>query len=255
MSANGFKDYALQYERMHNQKPDWDLAEKEPEQFACDKPWLPHRRDVRILDFGCGWGNQLLSLWSAGYRNIEGVELAREQAEIAARCARNRVKIVCQDGRELLAREKGSYDLIIINDVLEHIPRDEALSLLSSARDAVVPGGTVVIRVPNMANILAAYSRYLDVTHLTGYTEFSVMQLLDQAGFHDHRFVPDRWGWSPLSWRPWIPWRGLAIRACTNHLVHRFFYWLRGLTPKPTVFHANLEVYSRKRSQQVLGAT
>ena len=39
-----------------------------------------------------------------------------------------------------------------------------------------------------MANLFASYSHHIDITHVTGYTEYSLMQVLDQAGFHEHRF-------------------------------------------------------------------
>ena len=72
---SGFINYESHYARLNGTKPDWDLAEQKPEKYACRKPWLPERKDARILDFGCGWGHQLLALWCAGYTNIEGVEL------------------------------------------------------------------------------------------------------------------------------------------------------------------------------------
>ena len=141
------------------------------------------------------------------------------------------------------------YDLVILNDVIEHVPVPEAVPLLRAVFQSLVPGGSVVLRTPNMSTILAMYSRYIDLTHLTGYTEFSIQQLLDQAGFEDHCFVPDNYGINRQSWRPWIPWRGLGIRCFLNTCLHRFVYWLREQGNTPAIFDYNLEVYSHKPSE------
>ena len=61
--------------------------------------------------------------------------------------------------------------------------------MLSQIRQALAEGGTVVVRVPNMSNVLASFGRYGDATHVTGYTEYSLMQVLDQAGFENHHIV------------------------------------------------------------------
>jgi len=246
-----FRTYQEHYTRMRNEEPDWDSAEIYPARYACAKPWLPEDRQARILDFGCGWGHQLMGLWCAGYKNLDGVELVPEQAAITARCAADRATITCMDGREFLAEKRNLYDLIILNDILEHIPTGEALPLLRLIRDALRPGGTVVIRTPNMANVVAPYSRYLDITHVAGYTEFSLMQLLDLAGFEDHQVVPEDLSLS--SWRPWVPWRGLKLTTRLNIIGHRILYWLRHTNPCPTVYGSNVELYSHKPAKQAQG--
>lgn len=240
-----FEQYDSHYSRVANTEPNWQAAERDPRKHACTKPWLPHDCNARILDFGCGWGNQLCVLWAAGYRNIEGVELVESQAGIAKRCAGERVAITCMDGREFLAEKSNAYDLIILNDVFEHIPTDGAVDLLACLKAALVPGGRLVLRVPNMANLFASYSRYLDLTHVTGYTEYSLMQILDQAGFCNHELVLPDWRPDWAHWRPWKPWRGLKLRRRLDYCLHSFLYWLRGYT-KPRCFEHNVEVYTHK---------
>lgn len=238
--------YKMHYERMRNRLPDWDAADRNPALFACRRPWLPKDRGARILDLGSGWGNQLLALHAAGYRNIEGVEQDAGMVEIAKRSAAGRIQFHLGEGKEFLANKAESYDLIIVNDVIEHVPVSHASPMIRGIYAALTPGGTVVLRTPNMASVLSAYSRYLDVTHVTGYTEFSIQQILDEGGFIDHQFVQDDWGWRPSTWRPWAPWRGLGVRGAVNHSLHKALYWLRAMQPQPTRFGCNIEVYSRK---------
>jgi 2-polyprenyl-3-methyl-5-hydroxy-6-metoxy-1,4-benzoquinol methylase len=246
MGETLYKHYEKHYQRMFNEKPDWEYAEQNPDLFRSDKPWLPRDKTARILDFGCGWGHQLQSLWCAGYRNLEGVELVSAQADIANEMAKGRVKITCMDGREYLDNKHNVDDLIILNDVLEHISYEDTISLLKQLHSALVDGGTLVLRVINASSILSMYSRYLDITHKTLYTEYGLMQLLDQTGFIKHSFVSVHII-SFLSKR-WRHQFALLIRHTLNYCLHRFLYWLRGQKPIPTLFGMNIEVYSKKQN-------
>src|ERR1035441_7797389 len=116
---NAYKGYDTHYSRMGNTVCDWKTAVQHPDVYASRKAWLPADKEARILDFGCGWGHQLLSLWCAGYRNLEGVEISLEQARAAQCSAAGRVSISCIDGGDFLKDKPYVYDLIILNDVLE----------------------------------------------------------------------------------------------------------------------------------------
>jgi 2-polyprenyl-3-methyl-5-hydroxy-6-metoxy-1,4-benzoquinol methylase len=246
MSSSAFSKYDLHYRRMGNAVPDWAAAESSPAVFACKAEWLPSDKRARILDVGCGWGSLLMSLWAAGYRNIEGVEISPEQASVAQRASGGRVPISRADAFDYLKEHTAQYDVVVLYDVVEHMDHSKALQLLRLVRQSLKPGGRVVVRVPNASSLLASYSRYLDVTHVTMYTEYSLMQLLDQAGFENHVIVADEISAKRSIWKWWKPWRGLSASAKLNRLIHRFFYFIRGQSPKPHVFGYNVEVYSFK---------
>ncbi len=241
-----FARYSKHYTRMGNVPPDWEEAEREPAKHRLAAPWLPADPEARILDFGCGWGHLLRQLWCSGYRNLEGVEVSESQYEVARTRAGGRVRLCRMDGREFLGAVVDKYDLVILSDVIEHVPVEEANGLLVAIREGLRPGGIVVVRTPNMATLFSSYSRYLDMTHVAGYTEFSLMQILDAASFENHRFVEDDWGISWRRWRPWAPWRGTGLAALSNRLIHEALYLLRGQHPRPTRFGFNLEVYSER---------
>jgi 2-polyprenyl-3-methyl-5-hydroxy-6-metoxy-1,4-benzoquinol methylase len=240
-----FDNYHLFFQRTGNRPPLWEEGEKNPSVYAIRQPWLPLQKDARILDLGCGLGHQLFELWCAGYRNLEGIDLSEGQAATAAKSAGKRVRIRQAEGAEYLAGRQNMYDLIVMMDMIEHIPETEALPLLRRVHEALVPGGRVVVRTGNMATLTASFIRYIDLTHTTGFTEISLAELLTQAGFNDHNFVPD-WSLRFNGWRPWVPWRRLGLRALANNLLHRLVYWVRGHTPMPQHFAMNLTVYSRK---------
>lgn len=240
-----FEDYHLFFQRTGHRPPAWEEGEKNPCAYATHEPWLPPQKDARILDLGCGLGHQLFVLWCTGYRNLEGIDLSEGQAAAAAESAGNRVSIRQAEGAVYLAGKKNQYDLIVMMDMIEHIPVAEAPPLLRRVNEALVPGGRLVVRTGNMATITASFIRYIDLTHTTGFTEISLGELLAQAGFENQCYLPD-WSLRFNGWRPWVPWRRLGLRALANNLLHRAVYWVRGHTPVPQHFAMNLTVYAQK---------
>jgi 2-polyprenyl-3-methyl-5-hydroxy-6-metoxy-1,4-benzoquinol methylase len=241
-----FDKYEGHYKRIGNQVPDWDAALANPSAHACRQPWLPANKDARILDFGCGWGKQLLSLWCAGFTNLEGVELVSAQARLTQEGVAGRFPVHHADGQVFLQNRYRAYDLVILNDVIEHVPTSQTVSLLACIQRALVPGGRIVVRTPNMSTLLAGYSRYMDVTHLTGFTEISILQVLEQAEFENPQFVREYFGWPPRTLRPWKIIRRLNVRGLFNEWLHRVLYAARAQEPKPTIFSMNLIVYADK---------
>jgi 2-polyprenyl-3-methyl-5-hydroxy-6-metoxy-1,4-benzoquinol methylase len=246
-AAERYQQYSSHYARTGHREPDWGGADHGPKGLAPRPEWLPLDRNARILDVGCGWGALLHSLWRAGYRRLEGVDISPEQAAIGNRAAKGRVHIHCGDGREFLSRQRARYDLIIMVSVIEHIPAAEVVPFLNEARLALVPGGRIVLFAPNMANLTSAWIQCSDITHVTGFTELSIQQALDQAGFEAHCLV--RQNARDLSkWSIWSPWRGLGLGQRVNDVLHRAAYGITGQFPRPTCFAANLEVYSHRPS-------
>jgi SAM-dependent methyltransferase len=84
------------------------------------------------------------------------------------------------------------FDAVVCADVLEHLPRPE--ELLARIREWLRPGGTLLVSLPNVANITVraalATGRFpyaergiLDRTHLRFYTRGSARALIAGAGF------------------------------------------------------------------------
>ena len=98
--------------------------------------------DARILEVGCGTGHNLPMLGAFGH--VDAIEIDEAARDIASR--RLGHPVLNAPLPELSGIGSGSYDLIAILDVLEHIEADrEALvSLASKLR----PGGRILITVP-----------------------------------------------------------------------------------------------------------
>jgi SAM-dependent methyltransferase len=141
-----------------------------------------------ILDIGCGTGYLLYFLKKFfGYRRTAGTQLS----EKACLFARNRLglEVYFNDLLEL-PLEDGSFELITIFHVLEHVVNPEAY--LSRSRRLLRKGGRLFIEVPNFQSWSRALSgRYwlgLDLDHhLHFFTPGTLTALLGKLGFSVRR--------------------------------------------------------------------
>lgn len=151
--------------------------------------WLPARRDAEILDVACGIGYAVDMLRSAGYTRARGVDLSAEQVEVAKRRG---LPIEQGDAFDALRASPGRLDLILALDFLEHLTRDELLEWLALAREALVPGGRLVIKTPNASSLLGSRARYRDLTHEWAFTDTSLRTALLASGLEPLAIAGER---------------------------------------------------------------
>ena len=165
---------------------------------------LPNDKNSIILDIGCGDGKFIFFLEHNGYTNVQGLELSSQQAKEARKNVKGTIYAVDKT-ESFLLENTNTYQMIAMNDVLEHVPQHEVLKFLKAVHDAVIPGGTVVVNVPQVSGFTSLFCRYNDFTHQMLFTEMSLKQVLVSAGFNNVKFIPQKW---PLKWTP----RHLAYR-------------------------------------------
>jgi SAM-dependent methyltransferase len=147
-------------------------------------PWLPEWRDQPVVEIGSGYGYFADYLLDKAFTDITIVDASIGLVEgIRKRLGNSLSGAHHGDGKSFLLDYDSHFGLIVLFDVIEHLTLEEAYELLVASRRALSPGGKVLIRTPNMANILAGYSRYSDLTHEFGYTDFTLENLLLFAGF------------------------------------------------------------------------
>jgi 2-polyprenyl-3-methyl-5-hydroxy-6-metoxy-1,4-benzoquinol methylase len=135
-------------------------------------------RAGRALDVGCGRGDLAGALIARGWR-VGGIEPSARAAAIAERRG---VEIV---GATLEAAGlDGGYDLVVLRHSLEHLP--DPVGDLRRVREALRPGGRVVISVPNFASWqrrrFGADWFHLDLPrHRTHFTAASLRWALNSA--------------------------------------------------------------------------
>lgn len=150
------------------------------------KDLLPENKDARIIEIGTGFGHLLRYLLEEGYKRVDALDLSPGLLEgVKERYADRLENVILADAREYLPQHADKYDFIVLMDVIEHVTLAEARELLEAAYKSLKSGGMIVMRTPNMGNILGNYSLFQDITHEHGYTDWSIMHLLEQCGFDE----------------------------------------------------------------------
>jgi SAM-dependent methyltransferase len=166
-------------------------------------PFLPKNKDAYVADFGCGPGHFLYFLKKMGYENSVGIDISEECVEF---CKKMGFRVEKGDILEFVKDEKNKerFDLIVMNDTLEHIKKEDIIPLLKGARACLKEKGKIIIKVPNASNpFLGSNSRYIDFSHSILFTEESLSQVLDVAGFKNVIIKPQFiyiFYWNPINY-------------------------------------------------------
>jgi len=150
--------------------------------------YLPGCKDVSVLDIGPGRGELVSLLLGKGYRQVEAVDISPEVAETVS--ALGAPTHTADDLATFLGGRGERYDLITMFYVLEHIQPRDALAVMEALRKSLRPGGLLLLLVNNAANLFDPHYRYIDLSHTTSYTEYSLAQLFNAAGWKRYSFHP-----------------------------------------------------------------
>ncbi len=140
---------------------------------------------ARVLDIGCAGGYIGRALKEKGCR-VWGIDMAL----LDARARRSYEKVWVGDVERMAL--KGSYDVVLLADVLEHLRAPERL--LERLRPRLAKKGFLLVSIPNVANwkvrwqLLRGRWEYketgiLDRTHVRFYTHRAARRLLEDAGY------------------------------------------------------------------------
>lgn len=142
--------------------------------------WLPADPDARIVDLACGYGRLLHFFRERGYRNLTGVDISPDQVQRARQVVPD---VEQANVLDFLSQHQGDLDLIIAQDLIEHLRKDEALRLLEGCYAALKPGGRLILQTPNGDSPFCTASRYGDLTHEVCFNVNALSRLLAQFGF------------------------------------------------------------------------
>lgn len=148
----------------------------------------------RVLDLGVGQGFDLLNIRAAlgrpaGLHGVECYEPYAEQAEANGICVA-RVDLE----RQALPYEAASMDLVVANQVLEHVK--ELFWIVSEVHRVLKPGGHFVVGVPNLASLhnrlallagMQPTSINLLSAHVRGFTKPAFTQFATEGGYFASR--------------------------------------------------------------------
>jgi len=182
---------------------------------------LPKNKDVKILDVGCGMGHFLYYLKKMGYTNFLGIDISPQAVDFVKKYITKNV--ILADAFEFLKGAK-DFDVIVLNDIIEHIPKERVLELLKLCFNALKPGRKIFVKTDNMSNPFSLRLRYQDFTHEVGFTEESFVQVLYIAGFRNIRVF----GASEPTWSMSISIRVLIKKIA--HMILRLLFLIQGFS-------------------------
>ena len=199
--------YDLQWEQFHSSsKEEFEFYSKVSKKKFL--PFLPIKKTSKILDVACGAGHFLYFLKKEGYTDVYGIDLSKEQLEIAKKMGITEVEEI--DLFDYLHRHPEKYEMIVAFDIIEHLTKDEVFEFLDALYSALQPGGKVLIGTINAASLFGSGMVYMDFTHEQGFTPASLAQVLKLSGFenvgvyghgpvaHDFRSLIRVWLWKTI---------------------------------------------------------
>lgn len=152
------------------------------------KVYLPYmeninsnKRDLSIIDLGCGRGEWIELLGEYGY-SAKGVDLNRIMVNV---CKELNLDVVETDAIEFLRRQKSnSFEVITGFHIVEHLPLKALISLFDECLRVLKPNGLVIFETPNPENIIVGSCNfYTDPTHNNPIPPETLKFLLDARGF------------------------------------------------------------------------
>jgi 2-polyprenyl-3-methyl-5-hydroxy-6-metoxy-1,4-benzoquinol methylase len=144
-----------------------------------------YQKNASIMELGCGRGIMLEFLKNHGYNNLKGIDISEEQIQIAQ--AKNLI-VNFANALEFFNTSDNTYDIIIALDFIEHFSKDELIKLFKLIFDRLNKGGSFIIHTPNGQAILSSRIIYGDLTHLTIFNPYSLLQILRFVGFNSINF-------------------------------------------------------------------
>lgn len=133
-----------------------------------------------VLDIGCGRGVFLELLSAAGIDSV-GVDHSHEALDY---CRNKGLSVYCQDARSFLTENPGRFGGISCSHVIEHMGYEDAMSFLELCRQALRPGGRLLLVTPNPEDLTVISGIFwLDPTHVRPYPRPLLESMLRATGF------------------------------------------------------------------------
>ncbi|MEO6821796.1 MAG: class I SAM-dependent methyltransferase [Candidatus Nanopelagicales bacterium] len=145
--------------------------------------WIKPTDDV--LELGAGWCDFA--------NNVRASRVvAMDLDAIVTRSAAAHVEAVVGDCTDLSVFPDAQFDVVFASNLLEHLERAQAKSLLAEACRVLRPAGRLILLQPNFRLNPGGY--FDDFTHVAIYTDRSLADFLRSEGWHidvmQARFLP-----------------------------------------------------------------
>lgn len=128
---------------------------------------------AKILDYGCGTGENVKALSALG--ESFGIDISKEAVEFCKKRGLKNV-ILVKDGK--IPFKNGSFDVVTMLDVLEHV---EEKSSLAKVQRVLKKDGLVIVSVPAYQWLWSRWDEVLH--HKKRYTQSQLAKVLENNGF------------------------------------------------------------------------
>lgn len=138
------------------------------------------RDAVRVLDFGCGYGEFLAVCDGFGFE-ASGIDFSPDRRR------EGRVEILPNmDALKATTRAERGFHAATLFQVLEHVT--EPLEVLKSVAELVVPGGMLVLETPDCTSVtgiqtLSDYRNIHPLDHINAFVPATLISIAQRAGF------------------------------------------------------------------------
>jgi SAM-dependent methyltransferase len=149
------------------------------------------RPGLALLDVGCGTGGFLrFALHSGSPRRVCGVDVSSAAIELA-RTRVPQAELHVTPAWETKF-EDGAFDLVVMNDVLQHLPEARVHETLTELRRVLTPGGALLVRTGGALRLRRERDDW------RAYDRRTLRRTLEHAGFACERVtyvnvVPSLW--------------------------------------------------------------
>lgn len=142
-------------------------------------------KEIFCLEIGPGMGEFITHLNNIGVNNIDIVDNDKGILDYAKKKFKIKNSIV-NHNINLTDSKLGKYNLIVMIQVLEHIPINQYKKIIQILYKHLKQNGYLVIVVPNANNPLGIVERYGDLQHYNSFTEQSLKDLLTYSHIENY---------------------------------------------------------------------
>ena len=131
--------------------------------------------DEKILDWGCGAGNEIDSFKQAGFVNCSGLEVDPQFARLDI--------TINEDSIGFLEKNPETFDVIFARESIYYICKEDQPRLWLAFNSALKPNGKIIIITFNGILLTAYFILQKDLGIQLVLNEYTLLSLASKAGF------------------------------------------------------------------------
>lgn len=147
-------------------------------------------KSVKILEVGCNYGSLIHNLYKSGYKNVYGIDINKNSINQGKRSYKEIKKRIKQyDGKKLPFKDE-SFDVILMFDVIEHVPniksflKNEVYRVLRKKGNFIFQTPNKIINIPWEIINQKSFTKWKDY-HCSLQTLSSLKRILEFSKFKE----------------------------------------------------------------------